>query len=138
MSETQNEYETDAEPTPGPWCVTSQNLYAVRLEEDTDTIVCMMVSGSNGVGDGGEMEKNAELIASAGTAAEWVRGTRFDPIAAIDAVPKMLKALRFLKGSSAPMTSQQEEIWPLIGEALEAAKGNNPDAPNSAEGSDSE
>jgi hypothetical protein len=102
MSETQNEQETDAEPTPGPWRIPEPNPYAVTTQFDeggSHKSICSMIHGLHGVDSDDEKEANARFIAAAGTAAQEARGMGYDPQKTVEAVPELLSLAQQLRAT---------------------------------------
>jgi hypothetical protein len=92
MTEAQTEYETDVEPTPGPWELTRTHSGAGEV----------VVGGSTGFvatpwrtpkGEA-QMMANARLIAAAGTAAQEAKEMGYDPQKVVEALPRGLGAVR--------------------------------------------
>jgi len=105
MSETQNEYETDAEPTPGP--VTK------GVTSNPERRIAKVLKGTDMVGEhnthcdihskrhpiqGQEPVANADLIVTAFNAAQEVKEMGYDPVAVQKALPKILSAAEELLG----------------------------------------
>lgn len=102
MGETQNEHETDAKPTPGPWRIPEANPYSVTTESDEDghhQTICRMIHGLHGVDQDQEKQANARLIAAAGTAAQEARDMGYDPQKAVEALPELLHVAESFRGS---------------------------------------
>jgi len=133
MSEPQTEYETehetDAEPgfASAPW--------KPEPPEREDGIAHAHVWGSDGdlvatvCGNpvyGETAYDRARLIAAAGTAAQEVKDTGYDPIAAVEALPKLLDALEKLDTQAdfldVPRTVKKY-LNRLAGGALKSAEG---------------
>jgi len=100
MSETQTEYETDAEPTPGP--VTK------GVASNPERRIAKVLKGTDMVGEhnthcdihskrhpiqGQEPVANADLIVAAFNAAQEAKEMGYDPVAAVEVLPELLKAL---------------------------------------------
>jgi hypothetical protein len=120
---TDSQTETDAEPTGGPW------EFDLELGAgdsfvwgpDGDAVAIMGARASVE-----EKKANARLIAAAGTAAQEVRETGYDAVAAQKALPKILEALED--------TAEMMDHPHAPGHAARRAKVN--DALASAEGSE--
>ena len=115
MSESQNEYETDAKPTPGPWEVNHDGpCPSVHAKDSSDSIAAVLLS-ANPSSDR-DVEANARLIVVAGTAAQEAVEMGYDPVAAVEALPELLKACqKSVEGM--PLASQQAQ------NALASAEG---------------
>jgi len=107
MSEPQEQYDTDttdAQPTPGPWRLGSDGV----MQSDDDITIqteegwpdCTIASVNTAVGDSeylrdeidGHWRANARLIAAAGTSAHEAKEMGYDPQAAVETLPKLLRA----------------------------------------------
>jgi len=90
MTEPQTEYDTDAEPTPGPWetDVTPNGDFSADIIADRE-VVGTVNNPAGGISRG-NWKANARLIAAAGTAAQEAKEMGYDPVAVVEAVPQML------------------------------------------------
>jgi len=99
MSEPQEEHDTDdagepssPQPTPGPWDFSAQrgepgNCYNAQVwGPDGDNIATIESTAPQF-----NATANARLIAAAGTAAQEAAEMGYDPVAAVEALPKSLK-----------------------------------------------
>jgi hypothetical protein len=103
MSEPQNESETDAEPTPGPWrtwqagedpLINEECVLAEHPDKQEPLLVAEMNRTANDHTDfPGHWKANAGLIAAAGTAAQEAKDMGYDAQKAVEALPKILEAL---------------------------------------------
>ena len=125
MSEQQTEYETDAKPTPGPWT----NKYAGNLESGEETVGVKTTGEHYGCVADTSMARpkkeniaNARLIAAAGTAAQEAREMGYDPVAAVEALPKLLEALEGAKECIRKQYSQVRAVPPTDSLAYLKAK----------------
>jgi hypothetical protein len=98
MTGSQNEYETDAEPTPGPWQIATSCSYR-RIVNDRMSPVCVpTVQSADGHPDlyfpnGGANGPDARLIAAAGTAAQEAKEMGYDPQEAVEELSDILRVL---------------------------------------------
>jgi hypothetical protein len=91
MSEQQADYDTTSdaehmEPTPGPWEIDRSPAWEDQITSGDYTMATVHY------GMAGKARANARLIAAAGTAASELPD-EYDPVAAVEALPKVLKAL---------------------------------------------
>jgi hypothetical protein len=143
VSETQNEYETeqetDVEPTPGPWEldeIAPSGLMKPIFVESGDATICAMAAflEPNSHVDPKEALANARLIAAAGTAAQEAKEMGYAPVAAVEALPELLKALEDAKHFIRKQYDQVRAVPPTDSLAYVRVK----DALASAEGSGDE
>ena len=136
MSEPKAEYETgtdDSQPTQGPWVVRDEypdsERYTFVIQRDDPygvgpwniasvySSVPPAISKDPVMGDAAEA--NARLIAAAGTAASELPDD-IDPVAAIKALPSLIRAARQVQRSQEPIHPRS---WERLGNALAKAKG---------------
>jgi hypothetical protein len=135
MSEPQT--ETDVEPTPGPWEldeIAPSGLMKPIFVESGDATICAMAAflEPNSHVDPKEALANARLIAAAGTAAQEAKEMGYAPVAAVEALPELLKALEDAKHFIRKQYDQVRAVPPTDSLAYVRVK----DALASAEGSD--
>jgi hypothetical protein len=134
MSEPQT--ETDVEPTPGPWEldeIAPSGLMKPIFVESGDATICAMAAflEPNSHVDPKEALANARLIAAAGTAAQEAKEMGYAPVAAVEALPELLKALEDAKHFIRKQYDQVRAVPPTDSLAYVRVK----DALASAEGS---
>jgi hypothetical protein len=107
MSEPQNEYETGAEPTPGPWEVNHDGpCPSVHAKDSSDSIAAVLLSADPS--SDRDVEANARLIAAA---------------------PDMLKALKLCKHQIQEIASQAGhdpgiyKAYTMVEDAIAKAEG---------------
>ena len=92
--------------TPGPWTMRESNfafhIYGVFKKSKNAFITAAYWRNADYGASRTEAEANARLIAAA---------------------PEMLNALKYIVGCSIPLTSQQEECWKAMREAIAKAEG---------------
>jgi len=135
MSEPQNEYEneheTDAGPTPGPWQIRHGVVFSPEHRAGMCEIATILASTPS---QQDEANANACLIAAAGTAAQEAKEMGYDPQRAVEALPKILNQIESLlqgefehEGVIFPrITDLLRELGgePLEKDALASAEGN--------------
>jgi len=81
-----------AEPTPGPWEVNHDGpCPSVHAKDSSDSIAAVLLSADPS--SDRDVEADARLIAAAGTAAQEAKEMGYDPVAAVEVLPELLKAL---------------------------------------------
>jgi hypothetical protein len=115
MSETQNEYKTDAEPTPGPWKI-EDGHWDVEVTKGEYVIATAHVAVPNGA-----LKENARLIAAAGTAAQEAKEMGYDPQKAVEAVPDLLAVFQDIDRMGERL--QKDTIRMMVEDALASAEG---------------
>ena len=101
MTEPQTEYDTDAEPTRGRWIMATSNSYRRIVTEDMDPVLVPVTQSRDGHPDlhfpnGGYDGPDARLMIAAGTAADEIAEMGYDPVAAVEALPDLLRAAEAL------------------------------------------
>ena len=83
------------DPTEGPWKVARQarNRSSFSIQARGGTRICACRYNWRQPNAWKEAEANAELLATAGTAAQAAKNLGFDPIGAVEALPKLLTTL---------------------------------------------
>ena len=103
MSEPQTEYDTDAEPTPGPWITghggnpNGKPTSTIKTHPDGGHHSgnhTYHVADANMARPEAEKLANARLIAAAGTAAQEAKEMGYEPQKAVEALPEILAASR--------------------------------------------
>lgn len=133
MSETQEKYETDtdAQPTPGPWKIRHGVVFSPEhYPGDINQIASILASTPN---HHDEANANAQLIAAAGTAAQEAREMGYDPVAAVEALPKLLESTEQLLQAISAEASTCAKVSPPVREKICSSAR---DALTSAEGGD--
>jgi len=105
MTESQTEYDTDAEPTKGRWIMATSNSYRRIVTEDMEPVLVPVTQKSDGHPDlhfpnGGYDGPDAHLMLAAGTAADEIAEMGYDPQKALEALPELLRAAKYLVGDS--------------------------------------
>lgn len=90
MSEPQAEYDSDAEPTPGPWTVKQGTIVSESGRGKIKHIASLLASHPAALD---ESDANARLIAAAGTAAHNLPD-EYDPVDVVEALPTGLERVR--------------------------------------------
>ena len=102
MSEPQTEYDTDAEPTPGPWITghggnpNGKPTSTIKTHPDGGHHSgnhTYHVADANMARPEAEKLANARLIAAAGTAAQEAKEMGYEPQKAVEALPELLRMM---------------------------------------------
>lgn len=120
MSEPQKEYETeqetDAQPTTGPAYADGTYVVACPPDGRPNGEVIMRPSGFGNDLPADEQRANATLTAAAFDAAQEAKEMGYDPVAALKALPELLKACKD--------TVEAQPLYPSTAQdALESAEG---------------
>lgn len=110
----------EAMPTPGPWnyeVFTARELHEPECYAHIWAKVEPSAVASCEGWDGRDVEPDAALIAAGGTAAHEVRQMGYDPVKAVEALPRLIEALKYLSiaaqttgGTAGPDEGLQIEI----------------------------
>jgi hypothetical protein len=116
MSEQQANYDTDAQPTRGPWeaiTIEKEGTFVDVKGEDSE-VAQMSVAGEEG-------KANAFLIAAAGTAASELP-EEYDPVAAVEGLPRLLDALQTIAGADGTRYAGTDALQHVAEKALDAIR----------------
>ena len=130
----QQDPDTDAEPTPGPWTTghggnpNGKPTSTIKTHPDGGHHLgnhTYHVADANMARPEAEKLANARLIAAAGTAAQEAKEMGYDPVAAVEALPELLEALESIavEGKKSFPDAESMIRWTL--DALDRAEGSD-------------
>jgi hypothetical protein len=136
MSEPQNEYEndheTDAEPTPGPWQAdvdyqsNETPLIIAHTKPEGNAYIVAEVN-QNGLLEG-DWKANARLIAAAGTAVQEAKEMGYDAQKTVEALPTLLREIEHaleILGVPASSEARINDTRQILEDALASAEGSD-------------
>lgn len=120
MSENQGDYDTTSdtehmEPTPGPWEIDRSPAWEDQITSGDYTVATVHY------GMAGKARANARLIAAAGTAASELPD-EYDPVAALEELPRLLDALRAIAKADGTRYAGTDALQHVAEKALDAIR----------------
>jgi hypothetical protein len=119
MSEQQANYDTDnTQPTPGPWGRQHPEELDPLVHAESGEFLVMCKATDVPLK---EAVANARLIAAAGTAASELP-EEYDPVAAVEGLPRLLDALQTIAGADGTRYAGEDALQHVAEKALDAIR----------------